>query len=95
MVLEAAKHGCVEEIATVAALLSVRSVFPRPKDKEYEADRAHAKFKDSQSDALTFLRVWKAYETSGFDKDWCFENFLHSRSLWEAKNIRDQLLYIL
>lgn len=95
MVLEAKKHGCVEDIATIAALLSVRSVFPRPKDKESEADEAHAKFKDNKSDALTFLRVWKAYKVSGFDKGWCLKNFLHSRSLWEAKNIRDQLLHIL
>ncbi|MBI2108645.1 MAG: ATP-dependent RNA helicase [Parcubacteria group bacterium] len=95
MVLEAKKHGCVKNIATIAAFFSVRSVFPRPKDKEYEADRAHTQFKNPKSDALTFLNAWKAYEESEFDRDWCFKNFLHSKSLWEAKNIREQLLSIL
>src|SRR3989344_3046572 len=57
MLLEAQKHGCVENVATIAAFLTVRNVFSRPKDREAEADLAHARFKDSTSDALTFLKV--------------------------------------
>jgi ATP-dependent helicase HrpA len=72
MVLEAEKHGCVKNVATVAAFLSVRNIFVRPKQSEYEADRAHQQFKDSKSDALTFLNVWAQYEHSGYNNQWCF-----------------------
>ena len=95
MVLEADKYSCIKEVATVAAFLSVRDVFVRPKDKTLEADFAHTKFKISTSDALTFLKIWEEYKESGFSQDWCFENFLHSRTLWEVKKIREQLLEIL
>lgn len=95
MVLEAEKYRCVQEIATIAAFLSVRTIFVRPKDKEFEADAVHRFFYVSRSDALTFLRVWSEYERFGFDNGWCLRNFLHSRSLWEVKNIRSQLLELL
>ncbi len=93
MVIEAKKHGCVEDVATIAAFMSVgRSVFARPKEKEREADRAHFQFKNPQSDMLTFLKVWRKYEASNFNRDWCFKNFLMSKTLQEVKNIRSQLL---
>lgn len=95
MVLEAEKHGCLREITIIAAFLSVRSIFSRPRDKEIEADTAHQRFYNRKSDALTFLKVWSEYEKSGFDNDWCYRNFLNSRSLFEVKNIRLQLLDIL
>lgn len=72
-----------------------KSVFARPKGHESEADFAHRQFKESSSDALTFLSVWKAYAESGYSRGWCHNNFLNSRSLWEAKSIREQLIGIL
>jgi ATP-dependent RNA helicase DHX8/PRP22 len=95
MVLEAVKHGCVEEVATVAAFLQVRNIFLRPKGQEYQANEAQRKFKSDRSDALTYLNVWNEYEASKFNKDWCFANFLSGRSLWEIKSIRDQLISLL
>lgn len=95
MVLEAEEHGCVEEIVTIAAFLSVRNVFVRPKGEERKADIAHGPFCTRRSDMLTFLKVWASYRESGFNKEWCFANFLNSRSLFEVKNIRIQLLMIL
>jgi RNA helicase HrpA len=95
MVLEAEKHGCVAEIATIAAFLSIRSVFVRPKDKANEADVKHNRFKVSTSDALTFLRVWRAYEEANFSRSFCFENFLNAKGLSEVESVRSQLLSIL
>lgn len=95
MLLEAAKYGCVRNVATVAAFLSVRNIFFRPKDKELEADRAHAIFKNQESDALTFIKIWKGYRDSGFSHDWCVRNFLNAKAIWEVSQIRDQLLQIL
>ncbi|MBI2451425.1 MAG: ATP-dependent RNA helicase [Parcubacteria group bacterium] len=95
MLLEAMKHGCVQNVATIAAFLSVRNIFVRPKEKEAEADRAHAKFKNQESDALTFLNIWKEYENAKFSYSWCFERFLNAKALQEALNIRAQIFQIL
>jgi len=95
MVLEADKYGCIREIATIAAFLSIRNIFARPKGKESEADGKHIVFKVGASDALTFLKVWRAYEASGFDQQWCYDNFLHPKNLREARDIRSQLISIL
>lgn len=95
MVLKAEEYGCVRDVATIAAFLSAKNVFVRPKEKAYEADRAHAKFKDPTSDALTFLRVWRAYVDNGATSDWCFENFLNGRALSEIGQIRQQLFALL
>jgi len=97
MVLEAEKYNCVEAVATIAALLSVRSIFARPKGKEKEADAAHEYFKEQHpdSDLMVYLDVWNEYEESGFSTPWCFENFLNSKSLDEVKKIRTQLFDIL
>lgn len=93
MVIEAAKYNCVENVATIAAFMSAtRSVFARPKNKEWEADDFHRRFKNGTSDALTFLNVWAAYEAAQFDKDWCFEHFLVHKTLREIGSVRDQLL---
>ncbi len=95
MLLEAKKHNCITEVATVAAFLSVHYVFNRPKGKEGEADQAHKRFQDDQSDALRYLSVWRSYVASGYSTSWCIENFLSIRSLLQIKHIREQLLNLL
>jgi len=95
MVLEAKKYGCVKDVATIAAFLGMRNIFNRPKEKENEADMAHAGFKDPSSDALTFLNIWEGYAGAGFDDSWCRDNFLSAKSLAEVVKIRRQLLRIL
>lgn len=95
MVLEAEKHGCVKNVVTVAAFLSVRNIFVRPKESEWQADEAHRSFKDSKSDALTFLKVWAQYEHSGFNNRWCSTNFINAKLMVEVKKIREQLFQVL
>ena len=95
MIIEAEKHGCTKDVATIAAFLSGRQVFARPKGKEIQADRAHVALKNPASDALTFLRVWDKYEDSDFDNQWCYDNFLNARVLREVDDIRYQLFNIL
>lgn len=95
MVLEAQKYGCVDEIVTIAAFLSVRSPFARPKDKEREADEAHHAFSAEGSDLLAYIHVWGDYEVYDHSMAWCYDNFLNKKSLDEAGKIRDQLIQIL
>ncbi len=95
MILEAEKQGCVTEVVTFAAFLSLPPVFFRPKGKEYDADFAHAEFKNRHSDALTCLNVWNGYVASGYNFSWCRDKFLNARSLSEITNVRRQILSIL
>lgn len=91
MIIEAEKRRCVETVCTLAAFMSTRSVFVRPKDKERLADQAHMKFRVYESDFLTLWKIWKAYEASNFDRQWAKDNFLHSKALEEVRDIRIQL----
>src|SRR3989338_9149176 len=95
MLIEADKHGCISEVATVAAFLSGKNIFLRPRDKEREADQAHSKFKDKTSDALTFLNVWDAYRDNDYESRWCSENYISSRAMREINDILSQLFDIL
>ena len=92
MVLEADKYGCLTEIITIAAFFSVRNIYVRPEDRENDADRAHARFADRNSDAITFLNIWNKYKENNWSVVWCQENFLNEKGMLEVANIREQLL---
>jgi len=94
-VLEARKYHCVNEVCKIVSFFGLRSVFVRPKGKEIEADLAHQKFKVPGSDFLTLLKVWENYQQTGYSNKWAQENFLHWRTLKEAREIQFQLLRIL
>jgi len=94
-ILEAKKYNCVQEVCKIVSFLGLRSVFIRPKGKETEADSAHQKFKVPGSDFLTLLKIWEGYENSNYSNEWARKNFLHWRTLKEAKDIQYQLFRIL
>ena len=94
MLLASIDLKCSEEITTVVSMLSVPSIFYRPKDKEEQADKKRAKFINYQGDHITLLNVYN--EFSKFQtEDWCKENFVHYRSLSKALEIKEQLKNIL
>ncbi|MCH8820907.1 ATP-dependent RNA helicase [Patescibacteria group bacterium] len=95
MILAAEDYGCADEIVTIAASLSVRDVFRRPRDKELEADAAKARFTDPRSDFLTTLNVVEQYLANQGIREWTQDNFLNYRALEQLLNIRGQLLEIL
>ena len=55
MVLEADRLGCVEEVIVIAAALSIQDVRERPADQQAQADQAHARHADENSDFLAYL----------------------------------------
>jgi ATP-dependent RNA helicase DHX8/PRP22 len=87
--------GCSEEILSIIAMLSIQTVFHRPKEKAQQADQKRAKFFDPQGDHLTLLNVWNAWKTSGYSAPWCFENFIQARSMKRALDVRKQLVQIM
>ncbi|EHL03375.1 P-loop containing nucleoside triphosphate hydrolase [Glarea lozoyensis ATCC 20868] len=88
-------YGCSEEMLTIVSMLSVPSVFYRPKERQDESDAAREKFFVPESDHLTYLHVFSQWKSNGYSDGWCTRHFLHPKSLRRAKEIREQLLDIM
>jgi len=86
---------CSDEILSIVAMLSMTTVFYRPKEKQTQADQKKAKFHDPHGDHLTLLNVYNGWKQNKFANPWCFENFIQARSMRRAKDVRDQLVKIM
>lgn len=95
MLIVSAELGCSDEILTIVAMLSVENPFYRPKEKAAQADMKKAKFHQAEGDHLTLLAVYQAWAASKFSNPWCFENFIQSRSIRRAQDVRKQLVTIM
>jgi len=89
------KFGCSAEIITIVSMLSVPSIFFRPKDRETESDSAREKFFVPESDHLTLLNVYLQWKNNGYSADWANEHFIHIKSLRKVREVRQQLLDIM
>lgn len=87
--------GCSEEILTIVAMLSVQNVFSRPKEQQAQADARKAQLSHVDGDHLTLLNVYKGWAAAGYADSWCSANFVQSRSLRRAQDVRKQLLGIM
>ncbi|KDR85685.1 hypothetical protein GALMADRAFT_234699 [Galerina marginata CBS 339.88] len=95
MLIASVELGCSEEILSVVAMLSVQSVFYRPKEKQGQADSKKAKFHQPEGDHLTLLTVYNGWKAANFSNPWCYENFIQARSMRRAQDVRKQLLGIM
>lgn len=95
LLISAVDFSCSEEVLTIVAMLSVPSVFYRPKERQEESDAAREKFFVAESDHLTFLNIYTQWKSNGCSDAWCTRHFLHPKSLRRAKEIREQLLDIM
>jgi pre-mRNA-splicing factor ATP-dependent RNA helicase DHX38/PRP16 len=93
MLLFAHEFGkCSTEVLIVVSMLSVPSVFFRPKDREEESDAAREKFFVPESDHLTLLNVYLRAKQYKFDSQWCTKHFIHSKGIRKAREVHAQLL---
>jgi len=95
MIIAAPKYKCSNEVLSITAMLSVPNVFVRPKEAQKAADEAKARFTHVDGDHLTLLNAYHAFKSHNEDTAWCYENFLNSRSLRSADNVRQQLSRIM
>lgn len=87
--------GCSDEMLSIVAMLSLQTIFYRPKEKQQQADQKKVKFHDPHGDHLTLLNVYNGWKSNGYSAPWCFENFIQARSMKRAKDVRDQLMKIM
>eukprot|EP00762_Andalucia_godoyi_P002115 ANDGO_02553.mRNA.1 ATP-dependent RNA helicase dhx8 len=89
--LASVEHGCLEEMLTIVAMMSVENVFFSPLDKREEAEEARAGLADSTGDHLTLLNVFREWRSSDESDAWCSAHFVNSRALKRASDVRKQL----
>jgi len=61
MLLAAHEQGCLNEMLIIAAAIESQDPRVRPVEQAQAADTAHEKFKDINSDFVSFLKVWDFY----------------------------------
>jgi ATP-dependent RNA helicase DDX35 len=92
MLLSSGEYGCSEEMVTIAAMLTVQSVFVYPKDARKKADAIRRQFAVKEGDHLTLLNVFVSYMDNRRDSKWCHSRYLNARALDRAFEIRKQLV---
>lgn len=97
MLVEAHTNGALKAVTVIVAALSLQDVRERPLEKQAQADQAHARFKDSTSDFLSYLKLWdhlqtKRRELSGNQfRKLCQREFLHYLRVREWQDLIRQL----
>ena len=101
MILAAQEFACLSEVLIVASALSVQDPRDRPVEHQQSADEAHKKFADEKSEFLSYLKIWKWFESAIEHKksnrqlmDTCRATFLNQLRLREWRDVHSQLLTI-
>ncbi|MFY1670037.1 ATP-dependent RNA helicase HrpA [Plantactinospora sp. WMMB334] len=101
MVLEGERNGCAAEVSVIAAALSIQDPRERPAEKQAQADQAHARFTDKESDFAALLRLWRYLQdrqrelsSSGFRR-MCRAEYLNYLRVREWQDIHAQLRQVL
>jgi ATP-dependent helicase HrpA len=97
MMVEASKLGCLREVVTVVAALSMQDPRERPSDQQELADQKHRRFADPDSDFAALLNLWrhvkeqqKELSSSAFRR-MCRSEFLNYLRIREWQDLDSQL----
>lgn len=92
-VIVSEKYKCVSEVLSTVSMLSLGgSVFYRPKEKALHADTARLNFaRGGGGDHIALLRCYQDWAESGYNIQWCYENYVQVRSMKQARDVREQL----
>ena len=97
MIYSADHEGCLSEILIIASALEIQDPRDRPVEKQKQADQAHQKFADDNSDFISFLKIWdfvhKLREDNSRSKyrKACQQNFLSQSRLQQWFDVHRQL----
>ncbi|KAL9321150.1 hypothetical protein ACSQ67_012989 [Phaseolus vulgaris] len=91
MIIASSQLGCSEEIITIAAVLSVQSIWISGRGIQKESDEAKLRFAAAEGDHVTFLNVYKGFHQSGKSSQWCHKNFVNYQAMRKVLEVREQL----
>jgi ATP-dependent helicase HrpA len=98
ILFEASQRSCLSEILVMASALSIQDPRDRPIDAQEAADHAQKLFKDTESDFMSFLKIWAFYidlkgkKNSGLEvKNALKSKFLSANRMREWSEVHQQL----
>ena len=102
MLIEARYEKCLEEVTVIVAALETSDPRERPAEKKCEADAAHAKWNDADSDFMAILNLWRDLSNYYDGRRWkwnqlrkhCGANFLNAKRVTEWGNVVEELAQI-
>lgn len=98
IVLSAGASGALNEVLIIASALSVQDPRERPAEKKQAADMQHKQWAHDDSDFMSWLNLWQAYEeqrqalTQNQLRKWCKKHFLSYLRLREWRDVHHQLV---
>lgn len=99
---EAHRRSCLNEVAIIAAALSIQDPRERPAEKQVEADQRQAVFVDKLSDFVTLINIWLVYnhivkkrDSWSQVKKFCRDHYLSFNRMREWRDIYQQILSVL
>ncbi len=95
MLIISEEMGCNLDVLIIVSMLSVPSIFFRPRGREEDSDAAREKFQVPESDHLTYLNVYQQWKTNGYSGQWCNDHFIHSKAMRKVREVRAQLKEIM
>ena len=97
IIIEANRTASLREILIIASALAIQDPRERPVEKQAQADQAHARFRDEESDFYSWLHLWeylseerRARSSSQFRR-LCKTEYLNYRRVREWQDLHAQL----
>ena len=93
VLLSAPKFGCLSEMLSIAAMVSLQgSVWITHEGEKRATESTRRKFAAEEGDHLMLLNVYQAFITKGKKgSQWCRDNLLNFKSMTKAVSVRNQL----
>ncbi len=81
----------LEEVVIATAFLSTQSPFILPQGEEMDARAAHHAFRDMQGDFVSYVKLFRRWQSMENKTRFCQNNYLDEKVLKEIDNIKQQL----
>ena len=100
MLIAADQTRALTEVLIIVSALAIQDPRERPVEKQGSADRAHASWKDPQSDFLAFYNLWQWFERSrqamsrAVLRKELSRKFLSQPRMWEWRELHRQLVVV-
>ncbi|WP_370514641.1 ATP-dependent RNA helicase HrpA [Endozoicomonas sp. OPT23] len=97
MLVEADKNNALNEMLIIASALAIQDPRERPAEKQQAADQRHREHYHDDSDFLSFVNLWNAYEEQRQElsqnqlRKYCKQQFLSFMRMREWRDLHRQL----
>ncbi|WP_255771691.1 ATP-dependent RNA helicase HrpA [Microbulbifer guangxiensis] len=97
MLMAAGDNDSLREVLIIVSALAVQDPRERPAEKRQAADEKHRQWQHEQSDFVSFVQLWDAFEEQRQElsqnqlRKWCQKNYLSWLRMREWRDIHHQL----